>query len=479
MELEAKSNPKKETSESPRLHELQESSPSTTQDEVRTEAGSPSFAGRASDVPATEAQGLSEVGSSPYNDGTNYSSPENATMSYDCDPRYGYTPSTEVAYLGPQSNDSFTSMGAVSDADFAAPLVMPASVDCSLGSNPGGLAAFSHPLYMYSGFPDAVSSSYDATMDGVRTQGFGGFGAEDIQPSVEMGYGQASQGEMGKESPLMTEGFGLQSPPAIDIAGRRKRPGLALSGLRSLSSGSTTGMELGRRAVEAGSPMRRGVPSSGMPPSQRVRRFPSQQRGGILEWRQECLMQAARAPAVPSSLNASAPPTPDTPAVAMQQSVREETASSSSSDEAGSATAYPAADLSGQQATALDQSLRTPPATPVGLGDVLSSSIGATMDYLPMEESFLAPGLEAYTLGHYDVPVPSYVSDGFVSQPTTPQPHPMPGYYVPMHGGPSAAEHAWVTKPSPGAGQQRQIQFSNFTPQDFDAEVKKESHVAS
>ena len=156
-----------------------------------------------------------------------------------------------------------------------------------------------------------------------------------------------------------------------------------------------------------------------------------------------------------------APPTPDTPVVATHQSVREATVSSSSSEE-GSVFSNQATILS-SHASVLDQSVRTPPATPI---DVFARSMGASLGYPTTEEAFLAPGMDAYSMRSNEY-IPSYVADGYISQPATPQPPMSTGYYT------NHTEYNWgdaamvSTKSSPNPNQMRQIQFSNVTPQDF------------
>lgn len=444
---------------------------------IKSEYQSP--AGLNSDCSTTE-QGQSEAGSSPYNNNNNtsYSSPEAFAAGYDCEQRLNLAPASDAAaYLSSHPVDGFTEMAATSNPGFTSAVAVPAPMGCSMESSTGGLDAFSYPIFMYPGLSDGVAP-YGTPMDGMKREQFAGYQAEDIQPSVETNYPHSASEAVGKPSPLLTQPFGLQSPPAIDLAGRRKRPGLALSGIRSLSSGPALGMDVSRRAVDPGSPMRRAAPATGIP-CQRLRRFPS--RGVMPDWRQESLLQAARPPTAASPFCSIAPPTPDTPVVATHQS-REATASSSSSEEERSLLAYQATGLASGQHSALDQSLTTPPATPVGLGDMFTNSIGTTLGYhAPADDSFLATGMEAYSLRNGDFPLPPYVSDGYISQPSTPQAHPMStGYYaaLPIR---NNAEYNWAdatamvsTKSSPNASQRRQIQFSNFTPQDFNgAQVER------
>lgn len=358
-------------------------------------------------------------------------------------------------------------MMAASNAGIVSAAAVSAPMGCSMDGGAEGLEAFSYPALLFSGLPDGMSS-FEAHMGGAKEEHFAGYQTDSVQPSIESNYQQVTSETMDKSSPLITQPFRLRSPPAVDLAGRRKRPGLALSGIRSTTNGPATGIDFNRRALDSGSPMRRVTSATGFGP-QGIRRFPTQQRGAILDRRQESLLQAVRSPSM-TSFKSMGPLTPDTPAVAAQQSTREATVSSNSSEDEGSLVSYQPTGLSSQHA-ALDQCIRTPPETPIGLGDVFATSIGASLGYPTTDESFLAPGMDTFTMRSNEFSIPSYITDAYLSQPSTPQLPMSSGYYASMPS--SNREYSWTdsamvsTKSSPNPIQRRQIQFSNVTPQDF------------
>ena len=396
------------------------------------------------------------------------SSTEVDVAGYKCEGPFGFASAEDTAYYTPHSGEGVPGIVATSSADFNSGLAPSVPMGYSMEASPGGLEDFSYAALMYPGLPDGMGS-YQTRGNEFHEDQFPGYHTESVQGSIEPNQQTAvSPDGMDKRSPLITQPFRLRSPPAVDIAGRRKRPGLNLSGIRSTSNGPATGIDFGRRTHDAGSPMRRITSATGYG-FQGLRRFPSQHRGGVFDRRQESLLHAARSPNM-TSLASAAPPTPDTPVVVTHQSAREATVSSNSSEDDGSLPSFqPTGVLS--QHSALDQSVRTPPATPIGLGDVFATSIGASLTYPATEESFLAPEVDTYSMRTNEFPIPSYVADGYMTHPSTPQIPMSTDYYTAMPT--SNAEYRWTdgamvsTKSSPNPHQMRQLQFSNVTPQDF------------
>lgn len=431
---------------------------------VKAEPRSPLvFDNEGSTTDREQTQGSSHLSESCMRDGqASYAKAEDVTASYKREPPFEFTSVDDTSYFALDSGDSFT-------GNFDSALRVSGSMDYPMKGSGDDPAAFSYDGLMFPGLPDGMSS-FETRVDGLEEQHVLSYQANDVQASTETNHQKNSPGTMENLSPVMTQSVRLRSSPVVDLAGRRKRPGLALSGIRNTSNGPATGLEFNRRALDPGSPMRRVTSATGFGP-QGIRRFPSQQRGGTFEWRQESLLSALQSPNM-TPFASMAPPTPDTPAVAMQQqSSREATVSSSSSEDESSAHLYRRRGLS-MQHSALDQSIRTPPATPIGLGDVFATSIGASLGYPTTDESFLAPGMDTFSMGSNEFPIPSYVTDAYMSQPSTPQLPMSTGYYTPVPT--SSADYGWaetamVSAKSPQNPAQtgRHIQFSNVTPQDF------------
>lgn len=386
---------------------------------------------------------------------SNQTSPDGINMPFD-------STAVDGSYFPTQCQD-FSSMIAVSCSTSTVPIQAPLA--CSIVNGADTIGAFSYPYMM---FPNGTeeSASFEAPLDMKQELSTIYQDTEPSQSSIEAGFQELASDQM--EQP----DFRIKSPPAIDLAGRRKRPGLALSGLRSISNGPATGMDFGNRRMDPGSPMRRVASATGFGPHG-IRRFPAPQRGQFNDRRQESLLQAARSPNVMVSPlnNAMAPPTPNTPIVATQQSLREATVSSNSSaEDTGPFLVYP--DVTGHPAI-LDQSLRTPPATPITIGDAFAHSIEATLGFAPPDDALLTPGGE-YPIRATEFCLPNYVSDNYMSQPSTPSfPSQVPmsaAFYASMPSG--NTEYNWsdatmVSKSSPHQSQRRQLQFNNFTAQDF------------
>jgi len=433
-----------------------------TKPTIKTEISSP---GPLADVnvPSTRAspqQEHSRPESQPNTTYSSHASPDALNFAFN-------TTSVNSASYGTTQCQDFSSMMTVPCAT-SDPTAMSVSapMNCSVEGGADGIGAFSYPYMMFPGSTDEVTS-FETQLPMKREMLMAYQDVEATQPAIETGFHDVASEQMNQQ------GFRIKSPPAVDLAGRRKRPGLALSGLRSSSNGPTTGMDFGgARRVDPGSPMRRVASASGFGP-QGIRRFPAQQRQ-FSDRRQESLLQAARSPNVmASSLNsAMAPPTPSTPVVATQQSLREATVSSnSSSDDNGPFLVYSEVST---HPSALDQSLRTPPATPVTIGDTFTHSIEATLGFAPSDEALLTPGVE-FPMRSTEFCLPNYVSDGYMSQPSTPS-FPPPqmsmstAYYASMPSG--NTEFNWtdatmVSKSSPHQNHRRQLQFNNFTAQDF------------
>lgn len=350
--------------------------------------------------------------------------------------------------------------------DAAAANTVAASMPCTVAGAPESVGVFSYP---YMVFPNGVeeSPSFGASLN--MKQDMAVMYHQDVgssHNSVDAGFRDLESEQMDEQD------FSIKSPPAIDLAGRRKRPGLALSGLRSISNGPATGMDFGNRRVDPSSPMRRVASATGFGPHG-IRRFPAPQRGQYSDRRQESILQAARSPnaGMSSLTNAMAPPTPNTPVVATHQSLREETVSSNSSaEESGPYLVYPDAPV---HPSVLDQSLRTPPATPITIGDAFTHSIETTLGFGAPDEALLTPGVE-YPVRTTEFCLPNYVSDNYMSQPSTPsfpqQVSMSAAFYTSMSSG--NTEYNWsdatmVSKSSPHQNQRRQLQFNNFTAQDF------------
>lgn len=465
-EANAEAEKEKEEQETTEASDTNDDASSADQKEfaVKSEPRSPLvFDNETANVKREQAQGSPNPAEScPRDDQSNYVSTEGVAVAYRCERPYEFTPVDDVACFAAHSEDNVA-------GSFNSDLGVSGPMDYSIEGSADGLGAFSYGDLMFSGLPDGMGT-FETRVDELEKTHFTGYRTENVQESIETNYRKASPQSMEKSSPLITQPFHISSSPVVDLAGRRKRPGLALSGIRNATNGPATGIDFSRRALDPGSPMRRVTSATGFGP-QGIRRFPSQQRLGMFDRRQESLLSAVRSPNM-TPFASMAPPTPDTPAVAThQQSAREATVSSNSSEDEGSVHLYQPTGLSTQH-SALDQSIRTPPATPIGAGDVFATSIGATLGYPPTtDESFLASGMDTFSMRSNDFAIPSYITDDYMSQPSTPQLPMSTGYYNAIPA--THVEYGWAdaamvsAKSSPNPHQMRQIQFSNVTPQDF------------
>ncbi|SPN96914.1 uncharacterized protein DNG_00433 [Cephalotrichum gorgonifer] len=468
LEHEANAEAEKAKTESPRASDTNEALSSAEQSTAAIKSESQSPEAFDSDISTTEqsqSQGsYGLAGSYGNGDPMGYASPEDGALNYNYEQAFGFPHTDNSTYMTSDAGHDLAGMVAPSNPDFPSGAGVSGPMNSSMEGHVGGLEAFSYPSLMYSGLHGGMAP-YEAQVDGIKEEHFA---SETVHQSIEPHYHQPTP-RMNKPNLLMTEPFRLKSPPAVDLAGRRKQPGLALSGIRTVSNGPATGVDFSRRTLDPGSPMRRVTSATGFGP-QGIRRFPSHQRVGIPDRRQESLLQAVRSPKMGPPSNSMAPPTPDTPVVVTQQSFREATVSSNSSEEEGSFLQYPQANVSSQH-SALDQSIRTPPATPIGLGDVFATSLGASLGFPPTDEPFLPSGMESYPMGSNEFALPQYVVDGYISQPSTPQPAMPTSYYapMPMHNTEYGVADATMVpaKSSSRASQRQQLQFSNFTPQDF------------
>ncbi|KAH8884561.1 hypothetical protein GQ53DRAFT_661759 [Thozetella sp. PMI_491] len=283
------------------------------------------------------------------------------------------------------------------------------------------------------------------------------------------------------ESPQLPEDARFKSPPPpTDIASRRnmRRPA-PLVGLASLRTvhGPKTGIDIPRR-TEGPTPMRRISSASGYGPNRIQKSFSSGPRSPFnLERNKEALYQ---------SLNSSQSPVLNTlnsafsPIAADNQCLRENTASSSASEEEHG---YTFGSL-GATFYKPEQTIKTPPSTPglrLNLQDNMFATPSDPWNYLPQDEPLTTPSLCSHgsEVEFSMAPqLPAYVS----SQPVTPSfPNIGPAYNQFYGQSLPNTEYtfpdSYPTDPSvrssPGqpAKARTQFQFAqNITPQDFNAE---------
>lgn len=290
-------------------------------------------------------------------------------------------------------------------------------------------------------------------------------------------------------SPPAPTGF-KSPPPAAEIALRRNRRPLGLTpSYHSQPGPKTTSGEVPRRSGTS-SPIRRITSATGFPPS-RVMKSASGPRSPLYsEQQQNALLQSlqeARSPGLSSlTLNIiPGPPTPRTPACINQQSVRESTVSSTSSDDESRTFTFHIP----QYTKVEDAITKTPPGTP-GIPGFPSAmfvqhSVDETVNYAMTQD---APIFTPCSTGHSSFPpelapempvlraAPDYISSGIPSQPTTPSlPPTMGGAYFRQSTG--NVEYSWPdssisyglsARSSPVGTKSKTFQFTpNMTPQSF------------
>ncbi|GKT40032.1 paired box protein Pax-6 [Colletotrichum spaethianum] len=294
-------------------------------------------------------------------------------------------------------------------------------------------------------------------------------------------FDQFSPASMSHSPPeISTPDFRFKSPSTIDIASRRnsKRPAQLVSCMRSQSynySGPKTGVELPRR-MEAPSPMRRVASATGNFPRGIQKMASSGPRSPLYFDRNQenlLLQMASRSPA---SRSPAAPPTPSTPIVPSQQTLRETTVSSMSSAE--DEKSYGLQNSLTVPQYSMDPTMRTPPDTP-GMLTIMPNSMFPTFDFNVPDDPLPTPSFGGF---EQDFPtmstnIPSYVAHGCASQPVTPSYPPGnmgPAFYSSYSGG--NPEYNWSdssavsAKASPDQSRSRQFQFTNMTAQDFHGE---------
>jgi hypothetical protein len=290
--------------------------------------------------------------------------------------------------------------------------------------------------------------------------------AHDIpQPSVELVYSQTASPVSVAHSPSPPD-FRLQSPPAAGLAGRRPNVPAPIT-IRKTSHGPTTGLNLGSRAMDPGSPLRRVASASGFGP-QGIRKPSVAPRSPYLERNPDNffrLLQTSHAPTLNTAIGMLAPPTPDTPVVS-RQALREATVSSCSSEE-DQAGFFRQSSMSSLGSTMDHHGVRTPPATPSNIPDMYSySNIAFTVH----DEAVLTPGLQDV---FPDLGAPAYPSS-CNSHPPTPSFHPVGpmDFQNPFADG---AQYAWPTASQAGSPASSpntrvcQLQFNNYTAEHFNA----------
>jgi len=284
------------------------------------------------------------------------------------------------------------------------------------------------------------------------------------QPSVESNYSRVSPVPMTQSPPMMhVQDFRIKSPPVVGLAGRRRRPAPAPLGIRNAAHGPTTSMSFAARTMDPGSPMRRVASATGFAP-QGVRKTAMPQRSPFPERNPENFVRLfhTQTPTIHTGVSIMAPPTPDTPVVP-QQAAREATVSSCSSEEDQSML-YRQSSMS-SLGSAMDQSLRTPPATPSNMPDMYPfSNIAFTVH----DDPVLTPSLgDTFS----DIGAPPYATSGCGSQPPTPSfaPAGAMGFQTAFADG---TQYCWPAAQSGSAASSpnarvRQLQFNNMTAEHF------------
>lgn len=391
-------------------------------------------------------------------------------------------------YLYPsQSPCDFSTMdpdAGCAAAPVALSLTIPSQVPVSLQTS-----ASTDPYSSFHGLP--ISDEFD-TLAPLPSQftpdmsaGSHDLGAQDDQNDPFTKFNHMSPDSV--NSPMSTgSGLVFKSSPPIDIASRRntKRPAqLGVGCMRSYSynhPGMKTGMEMPRR-LEAPSPMRRVASATGTMPRG------IQKSGGMgprsplyFDRNQDLLLQiASQTPIPPGPCSSIAPPTPNTPVIINQQDVG---FPSSMEDDKGYTFQTMQAGLLSASFNA-DPTMRTPPDTPGMMGSYSNgmfpnSHLQATFDYNIVDEPLITPGLGSFDTDFPTVPtnLPTYVSQGGSSQPTTPS-YPAttmgPAFFPAFVGG-GNPEYNWSdvsARSSPGQlNRAREFQFTNMTAQDFHGE---------
>jgi hypothetical protein len=277
-------------------------------------------------------------------------------------------------------------------------------------------------------------------------------------------------------------------PPPANLASRRNKgvpAQLSTTALRSYSYGPKTGLDMSR--ADTASPMRRVASATGPLPS-RIHKpsVGSAPRSPLyLERTKDALMRSlhgARSPVL-GSLNTALSPVTSSECSMPGQEAREQTVSSSASDDEQRYTfgAGPASSF-----LRLDSTLKTPPGTP-GIASGFPEqmiSIETPWNYNPPDEQLITPGLGSFGSEEFSMApsAPGYIIH---SQPPTPGFAPNVGsMYFPFTMGGNAASSSEYTFPgesytaadcsaksSPGQPKSKLFQFTpNVTPQDYTAE---------
>ncbi|KAJ2905035.1 Rho GTPase-activating protein 27 [Zalerion maritima] len=320
-----------------------------------------------------------------------------------------------------------------------------------------------------------------------------------INYDLELGTNENSSPRIMIPSPPAPTEF-KSPPPAADLARRRNRRPLGLSPFPSHQGQPSLKTAAGDMSRRSGtdSPIRRIASATGCAPPRvmkcsassapRSPMFSDQKREALLH-----SLQGARSPVLGLSINAAVvggPPTPRTPLCMGRQGVRENTASSTNSDDDSRAYTYRQAEVA-SFVKMHDPSMKTPPGTPGMMGfpenAYAPNAIEAAYNNLvtPQEEPIFTPGAQVH--GGFPpeldfqapLSVPEYVSRA-PSQPATPSFRPTAMGATYYTGSMNGNEYNWhdsampqygsSARSSPGS-KSKTFQFTpNMTPQHFNSD---------
>ena len=317
---------------------------------------------------------------------------------------------------------------------------------------------------------DALPSHLDMKTEELGEHGHGlGLGMPQIQTPSE-------SGDLRFKSP----------PPPSNIASRRNKgvpAQLNSTALCSYSYGPKTGIDMSKRG-ETPCSMRRVASATGFLPSRIQKASLGAPRSPLyVERTKDALarsLQDARSPVLGSLNTALSPVARSDCSLSLTQDARENTVSSSASDDE---RRYPYGPSHG--AFFRLETLRTPPGTP-GMSRAFSDQVVSTdtpWNYPTSDEPLITPGLGSFGSEEFSM---AQAAPGYVvhSQPPTPSFAPGIGpSYFPwgINGAAPNAEYTFPgesyiasdvsAKSSPGQPKSKQFQFTqNVTPQDFSAE---------
>ncbi|KAL7628059.1 hypothetical protein AAE478_002255 [Parahypoxylon ruwenzoriense] len=350
-------------------------------------------------------------------------------------------------------------------------------------------------------FSNSTTAPFFQTQPAISTPVLNGSPMETISVHGDGAHTPITEGQttalMSQGVPTPTDSFKSPPPPA-NIASRRNIPRpatLQTASLRSrsynLGCGPKTALDGSKHPSSPASAMRRIVSTTGNIHG-RIQKSSSGPRSPMFFARhpEALLHYHARSPVGPATATfpGAAPPTPMTPVIIDQHSMREPTVSSTCSDDG---SFFLSGNLSGNmmQDFKVESNLKTPPSTPGLLGhfgnhNYTANPFGTCVDFhadQPLLTPFFQSELPDLTMRN----MPSYVELNDGSVPTTPLYPNMMGsmqehnsFSINSTGNTQfdwdANESVNSSKSSPSQPRSKQIQFTqNMTPQDYTSHQEK------